>query len=187
MLDLRSQLFWSRRDLCDDPSRRRLGPNPILRSGAYLRRLVTSFCPSNKKLYVIKSKHNYEDNHLLSRIGLNKERLGLSAPRGALGKKGKIQSVRHLCPDLQGRLGFHWITHQECLRASQVSIIFIELNASKKASGAWSLFFLLRVTVTTVTTLEGAGKKLKCWNFVCSVQPNDRPGKLAEGRYWVVP
>lgn len=77
-------------------------PNAILHSGAYPRRLVISFCPSNKKLYVIKSKHNYEDNHLLSRIGLNKERLGLSAPRGTLSKKGKIQSVRHLCPALQG-------------------------------------------------------------------------------------
>lgn len=77
-------------------------PNAILHSGAYPRRLVTSFCPSNKKLYVIKSKHNYEDNHLLSQIGLNKERLGLSAPRGTLSRKRKNSKCASSVPRFAG-------------------------------------------------------------------------------------
>lgn len=75
-----------------------MGQMPLLLAIAYLRYSVTSFCPWNKqtkKLYVIINKHYHWDNHLLSGIGLNKEKLSLFAPDAI---KGKIKGLSHLCP-----------------------------------------------------------------------------------------
>lgn len=143
------------------------GPNATLFGVAYSRYLVTSFCPSNKKLFVIKSKHYSEESHPLSGTGLNSEKLGLSAPDGTPAIKRKIQSIRSLVPGVRDRLGFHCITHQEHLRALQVSFILWVREETKNVA-----FVFPSASVTTVTTLEDVGKKSKCWNFICSGQPD---------------